>query len=84
MAAGLPNITGGTNAGTHTGGMYASWLSGAFYNTTQTNESKQVGGTYNLSDRILMFDASRSNSIYGKSSTVQPSSQIVHICIKYK
>lgn len=25
-----------------------------------------------------------SNSIYGKSSTVQPPSQIVHICIKYK
>lgn len=28
--------------------------------------------------------ASDSNSIYGKSSTVQPPSQIVHICIKYK
>lgn len=25
-----------------------------------------------------------SNSIYGKSSTVQPPSQIVHVCIKYK
>jgi len=25
-----------------------------------------------------------SNSIYGKSSTVQPPSQIVHVCIRYK
>ena len=25
-----------------------------------------------------------SNAIYGKSSTVQPPSQVVHICIKYK
>mgnify|MGYP006916271182 CR=1 FL=1 len=30
------------------------------------------------------FDASRSNSIYGNSVTVQPPSQTVHLCIKYK
>ena len=69
---GLPNIKGGTNAATHPGGTYASWLSGAFYNTTQTDSSKQVGGTYDLSDRILMFDASRSNSIYGNADEVRP------------
>lgn len=28
--------------------------------------------------------ASANNSIYGKSKTVQPPSQIVHICIRYK
>ena len=83
VAAGLPNIKGGTNAATHPGGTYASWLSGAFYNTTQTDSSKQVGGTYNLSDRILMFDASRSNSIYGKSSTVQPPALRLIPQIKY-
>ena len=83
MAAGLPNIKGGTNAGTHPGGAYASWLSGAFYNTTQTDSSKQVGGTYNLSDRILMFDASRSNAIYGASDTVQPPALQLIPQIKY-
>lgn len=28
--------------------------------------------------------ASANNSIYGKSTTVQPPSQIVHVCIRYK
>ena len=35
-------------------------------------------------DNIYDFNASRSSSIYGKSSTVQPPSQGVHVCIRYK
>ena len=30
------------------------------------------------------FNAARCSGIYGASSTVQPPSQIIHICIKYK
>ena len=82
IAAGLPNITGGwNNVGVEPG--YNS-ASGAFY---QNN----IGGTffYHASGRGgsvggFYFNASRSSAVYGKSSTVQPSSQIVHICIKYK
>lgn len=76
LDAGLSNIEGGTNAATHPGGTYASWLSGAFYNTTQTESNKQVGGSYDLSDKVLMFDASLANDIYGNSETVQPESII--------
>jgi len=35
--------------------------------------------------RVLTTNnASASNGIYGGSTTVQPPSQIVHLCIKYK
>jgi len=82
IAAGLPNITGGwNNVGAEPG--YNS-TSGAFY-------GNNIGGTffYHASGRGgniggFYFNASRSSSVYGKSSTVQPSSQIVHLCIKYK
>ena len=82
VAAGLPNITGGwNNVGVEPG--YGT-ASGAFYNNI-------VGGTffYHGSGRGgnqggFYLNASRSSSIYGKSNTVQPPSQIVHLCIKYK
>lgn len=80
--AGLPNITGGwNNVGVEGGYNYSS---GAFYNNN-------IGGNffYHASGRGggiggFYMNASRSSSIYGKSSTVQPPSQVVHICIKYK
>ena len=60
--AGLPNITGSWYAGDH--GIGAS---GAFYVSGSAN-----GPTGNYASReTIAFDASRSNSIYGKSSTVQ-------------
>ena len=82
VAAGLPNITGGwNNVGVEPG--YGT-ASGAFYNNI-------VGGTffYHGSGRGgnqggFYLNASRSSSIYGKSNTVQPPSQIVHFCIKYR
>ena len=33
--------------------------------------------------KLTTSKASASNAVYGKSTTVQPPSQIVHICIKY-
>ena len=78
ISAGLPNITGTiytstvNSAGSANGAFKKSaWSSG-------TNESP--GGTGNC----FSFDASNSNSIYGSSTTVQPASQLVHICIKYR
>lgn len=34
--------------------------------------------------QLWTTNASASNPIYGRSSTVQPPSQIVHVCIRYK
>ena len=80
--AGLPNITGGwNNVGVEPGYNYSS---GAFY-------GRNIDGTffYHASGRGgtaggFYFNASRSSSIYGNSTTVQPPSQTVHLVIKYK
>ena len=66
IAAGLPNITGETggargDASTQTG----SFTSGSFLNAISVS-------SLNKELRTLKFDASRSSSIYGKSTTVQP------------
>ncbi len=77
--AGLPDITGviGTGAwGFSTGQSF----SGAFY----SGGGKTYGNYGQAGGHQCNFAASRSNAIYGSNSTVQPSSQIVHICIKYK
>lgn len=82
VAAGLPNITGGYhNLGIEPGG---TDVTGAFYNHNcggsffyhASGRGGNLGGFY--------MNASRSSAIYGKSSTVQPPSQIVHLVIKYK
>jgi hypothetical protein len=69
VEAGLPNITG-----EFTGGCGGS--SGAFAYKTNTSGG-QDGGSYKES--INTFDASRSNNIYGKSSTVQPPAYLVNV-----
>lgn len=78
IEAGLPNITGafgvGDSSGTSTSGVFYT-ISGSRWNE---------GGGSRGSNPDIGFNASRSSSIYGKSSTVQPPSQIVHICIRYK
>ena len=71
VEAGLPNITGGFNK--------TKWDSanGAFYfvGSGGTNSNAASGG----SGSYVGFDASRSNSIYGKSTTVQPPAYLVNI-----
>lgn len=78
--AGLPNITG--NFGKTQTISNDSYGNGAF---TAVYE-KQIGDANNGATKLYhwTFDASRSSVIYGKSATVQPNSQTVHICIKYK
>ena len=74
IAAGLPNITGMT-AFRLTASSYYLWSeqSGAFYSHGYTSDS-MAGVTTGSSTGLggLYFDASKSNSIYGNSTTVQP------------
>ncbi|WP_418955093.1 phage tail protein [Sutterella wadsworthensis] len=77
LSAGLPNITG-----SFTPWGFRSSLnpSGAF---TQAGTSEH---SYDAADNergsYISFSASRYNSIYGRSTTVQPSSGSVYFCIK--
>lgn len=80
--AGLPNITGVYNR--HSG--YANIVSdntssGAFYfdtSTAWTGKSLHPSDG-NFSVNNVKFDASRSNNIYGTSSTVQPSAYVINM-----
>ena len=74
--AGLPNITGNISA-------FKSSISGAFVGSNNTN---RYDGWNDNEDEYAVstsFDASRSNSIYGASTTVQPPAMTVIYCIKY-
>ena len=72
--AGLPNITGTLNAhNTDATGAFYQISSGQWHGDRNNNGQKGVVG----------FNASRSSSIYGRSSTVQPPSTIVRFLIKY-
>ena len=73
IAAGLPNITGTFN---NTVNITAA--SGAFYTRSVSNST---GGTntYTVSSAGAGIDASRSSSIYGNASTVQPPAFVVNI-----
>ena len=83
VKAGLPNITGqlpGIKAIGYSGSENCP-ISGAF---SWTN-TESMHGSYNDGDRYPLhlyqaaFDASKSNAIYGRSSTVQPAAYYVHI-----
>jgi hypothetical protein len=78
--AGLPNITGyaqidGTDSSSYpvSGALYNY---GTFSGAGQYHHSSQTVGA-------IGFDASKSNEIYGNSSTVQPASLTLLPCIKY-
>ena len=78
--AGLPNITGTTICFFGQG----AWggFSGALY--ANSGYLAPAAGSGNVGGVAMTFDASQSNNIYGNSNTVQPPSQTVHVCIKYK
>ena len=75
-AAGLPNITGRIG-----GTLDDSWgqASGAFYENGSLPDS---GGS--RSGPIILMDASRSSSIYGASTTVQPPALTTRFLIRAK
>lgn len=72
--AGLPNITG--SSGLFSPGAFSGALCGI--------RKACAGAQYAITSNAISIDASKSNEIYGNSTTVQPNSQIVHLCIKYK
>lgn len=72
VGAGLPPITGSFSGGND----YQRSASGAF--TFSANGTVAKGGTTNTGG-TFNFDASRSNTIYGKSDTVQPPAYLVNI-----
>ena len=76
IEAGLPNIKG--NTGYNWGGTWGP--SGVFANASGSDGV--YGGTNGITSRVD-FDASRSSSIYGNSTTVQPPASIVNYFIKY-
>ena len=79
IAAGLPNISGVAPTWIENAGFSGS-LS---YATTASHKCPNAALSHS-NTAAYSFNASKSNSIYGKSTTVQPPSQLVHICIKYK
>ena len=88
IAAGLPNITGQTSKLAFRYAIEATMTmaTGAFSDLNDEKESWTIGasdpigsGEFHFTD----FDASRSSSIYGVSSTVQPLAGAIQYLIKY-
>lgn len=82
-SAGLPNITGYFNADYlhHGGGVW----NGAFDKFVVGSRSQNMGsGSQESTSNAVHFDASKSNSIYGNSDTVQPPAVCVNYIIKAK
>ena len=73
--AGLPNIEGHFTVG----GGYGGYRDGAFYHWSSSDCNQNYGG----SGSGWGFDASKSNSIYGNSDTVQPPAVVTNFVIKY-
>lgn len=79
MEAGLPNITG-TFQGSS--GFYHSFSNGAFTSTRSDYDDSAYLGNGKWRHPIFSFNASNSNPIYGKSTTVQPPAVTVRWLIK--
>lgn len=76
IAAGLPNITGSANRDNGYGWIRGT-TSGALYGSG--TYQRGVGDSSVTAAETLNFDASRSNSTYGQSSTVQPPAYVVNV-----
>lgn len=84
MNAGLPNITGYIDFSAGAQGHTEFFAGGAFYadgsgSYTYPEPSQGVS----TSPRIARYDATRSSSIYGNSTTVQPKALRAPYIIKY-
>lgn len=88
IAAGLPNITGDfgsvpyiTKYNTNDPQMYANGSMGIVDRAALNNEYSHVTSSQGSNRKVYGYtlDASRSSSIYGKSSTVQPPAYVVNV-----
>ena len=85
VEAGLPNITGSVSFVASGFGKENSTLNGAFYSNGYWNDGKSgyAGGDGGTLFDNFKIDASRSSSIYGKSTTVTPLTYTVRAYIAY-
>lgn len=77
IAAGLPNITGSVGI-KNQAGVGLTDHSGAFY-ASFTNKYAPTTGSSTDATGNAAFDASRSSSVYGNSTTVQPPAYVVNV-----
>lgn len=75
VKAGLPNITGTLSE--IMGSIYAYPSGSGAFSVEGIGRSLENGSSGNYGN--ISFDASKSNAIYGRSSTVQPAAYYVHI-----
>ena len=83
--AGLPNITGSLHNDVGNGISVWGGYQGALFDGNNAQKRDPVADLNRFFNKPVNFgfDASRSNSIYGNSSTVQPPALTCLICIKY-
>ena len=81
IEAGLPNIT--SNATGFGVGNTLDWANGGATSVNYSLETERINGG-NFAGRPILFNASRSSSVYGKSNTVQPPSFKVRWKTRYK
>lgn len=82
----MPNITGTITDAGKDGKVDWGTVSGVFYasnSSTATNSTENAGSFTSTTNKVLHFDASRSNKTYGSSTTVQPSSIKVRVKTRY-
>ena len=85
MKAGLPNITGEATYLQTDGSDQSSYPDrGCLFWNKYNHDWKTITINQGPAKRDLLFNASRSNSIYGKSSTVQPPALCLLPCIRYE
>lgn len=78
VKAGLPNLKGSFSGVASTAYPNLSNSGALSINTNNGGLTGYEGGSYG-SNCTVSFDASKSNAIYGRSSTVQPAAYYVHI-----
>ena len=78
VKAGLPNLKGSFSGVASTAYPNLSNSGALSMNTNNGGFAGYEGGSYG-SNCTVSFDASKSNAIYGRSSTVQPAAYYVHI-----
>lgn len=77
---GLPNITGETNQAFRVYGKTATSGTKGAISTQVVDGGSWSSGSEDCA--VISFDASLSNSIYGKSSTVQPAAYVINIWLR--
>ena len=78
VKAGLPNLKGSSSGVASTAYPNVSNSGALSINTNNGGLAGYEGGSYG-SNCTVSFDASKSNAIYGRSTTVQPAAYYVHI-----